>query len=360
MIGFTIERLEIPASLDGPGGEEFVASVEVRNAAEVRAYGSAEYAYPAEQLFPNWLDAHEPKRLWVAREGSAPGGVIIGRGVHEMLLDDASTVGWVDIDVHPDAEGRGIGRALADVAEAYARELGQSRLITYAVSPEGPGPRPEPPTGFGSVPAASRQARFLMARGYRLEQVVRASRFALPADPEDLRARRVAAEVQAGPDYAVHTWAGSTPPRWLGDIAVLMTRMSTDAPTAGLEEPEDVWDSARVAAREEIDEAGSTATLTAVAEHVPTGRLAGFTQLSVPRTLDRPVSQDDTLVLREHRGHRLGMLLKVANLQALADWPGHPAVLTWNAEENRPMLDVNEAVGFVAVGYEGAWRLDLA
>ena len=61
-------------------------------------------------------------------------------------------------------------------------------------------------------------------------------------------------------------------------------------------------------------------------------------------------------MLREHRGHRLGMLLKIANLQLLQEAaPGHPSVLTWNAEENRPMLGVNEAVGFVPIGYEGAW-----
>jgi GNAT superfamily N-acetyltransferase len=72
------------------------------------------------------------------------------------------------------------------------------------------------------------------------------------------------------------------------------------------------------------------------------------------------VTQEDTLVLREHRGHRLGMLLKVANLQYLEQVaPGHPGVLTWNAEENRAMLDVNEAVGFEPIGYEGAWRKDL-
>ncbi len=62
-------------------------------------------------------------------------------------------------------------------------------------------------------------------------------------------------------------------------------------------------------------------------------------------------------MLAEHRGHRLGMLLKVANLQELAHYaPEAPLVFTFNAEENRHMLNVNEAVGFRAVGYDGAWK----
>ena len=63
------------------------------------------------------------------------------------------------------------------------------------------------------------------------------------------------------------------------------------------------------------------------------------------------------------RGHEVGRVhaevreLHLALHEQVA--PGHPSVLTWNAEENRPMLDVNEAVGFVPLGYEGAWRKDL-
>jgi hypothetical protein len=80
----------------------------------------------------------------------------------------------------------------------------------------------------------------------------------------------------------------------------------------------------------------------------------------VPPQASRAVTQEDTLVLREHRGHRLGMLLKLANLQFLERvHPGHPAIVTFNAEENRPMLSVNEHVGFVPVGYEAVWKRTL-
>jgi len=61
-----------------------------------------------------------------------------------------------------------------------------------------------------------------------------------------------------------------------------------------------------------------------------------------------------------HRGRRLGMLLKLANIEHLQRLrPGHPAIVTYNAEENRHMLDVNEAVGFVPIGREGAWKKTL-
>jgi GNAT superfamily N-acetyltransferase len=133
--------------------------------------------------------------------------------------------------------------------------------------------------------------------------------------------------------------------------------MSTDAPVAGLEVAEANWDEERVRTMDDRWDGNPRAGLTVAAEHLASGHLAGFTELSVPPELERPVEQQDTLVLKEHRGHRLGMLLKLANLQYLAEThPGHPSVTTFNAEENRPMLDVNEAIGFVAVGYGGGWK----
>jgi hypothetical protein len=139
--------------------------------------------------------------------------------------------------------------------------------------------------------------------------------------------------------------------------------MSTDAPSAGLDEPEDVWTVERLVAQQQQDSTAPVTPLTSAVEHVPSGRLVAFSVLSVSDDVSKPVWQDDTLVLREHRGHGLGLLVKVANLQTLQNrhpgHPGHPSVLTFNAEENRHMLAINEQLGFVPVGYEGAWRKDV-
>ena len=67
--------------------------------------------------------------------------------------------------------------------------------------------------------------------------------------------------------------------------------------------------------------------------------------------------QGDTLVHGDHRGHRLGMLVKVANLEAMAaERPSTRRVHTWNAGENQWMLAINVALGFRRVATEGAWQ----
>jgi len=51
------------------------------------------------------------------------------------------------------------------------------------------------------------------------------------------------------------------------------------------------------------------------------------------------------------------MLVKAANLGELASIvPGPHLVTTFNAEENRHMLDVNEAIGFRPAGTAAGWR----
>ncbi|MEO6200613.1 MAG: GNAT family N-acetyltransferase [Cryobacterium sp.] len=351
---FTIDEPAIPEAPGAAGWADFGAATAVRNDVEAEAYGTRDLALSTEEILPYWLNQeYSPARMLVARVD----GKIVARGVYETLPGPDCDVAWLEVEVLPAFRRRGIGTALADRVESIAAQEGRVRALVYVVSREAPGDRLPAPTGSGSVPLINPEVRFLLARGYTLEQVYRGSRLALPLDDRELARHLDSAAQASGPEYAVHRWTDRTPERWLDDMALLRTRMSTDAPSAGLEEPENAWTAERVVVEEEAFAAGPRTALTAVVEHLPSGRLAGFTELAVPAEASRAVHQQDTLVLKEHRGHRLGMLLKVANLQVLeAERPGHPSVITFNAEENRHMLDVNEALGFVPIGYEGAWK----
>ena len=94
-----------------------------------------------------------------------------------------------------------------------------------------------------------------------------------------------------------------------------------------------------------------------VALHAGTGEVAAYTHLAWPEEHPAGVWQEETLVLPHHRGHGLGMWTKLANLARLVEAnPEARRVHTWNAVENRPMLAINDALGFVPVGVEGCWQ----
>lgn len=350
----TIEELGVPSTIDDPGATAFIEAIEVGNVVATDAYGTPDIVYEPGEELPQFHNPFQPKRLLVARVA----GRIVAQATTDTQIGDDADTSWVEVLVHPRFRGRGIGRALADRVEELVRSDGRRKVIAYVASRDAGGTRLDSPTGFGSVAADARETRFLQARGYTFEQVERMSRLGLPV--VGLEKLLAAAQEASGADYRVHTWIGRTPEHWLEDRALLATRMSTDAPSAGLEEPEDVWTVDRVRDADDRAERDPRPRFVAAAEHVPSGRLAGYTVMSVPRQPHRAVQQYATLVLREHRGHRLGMLLKVANLAHLAaNSPGHPSILTFNAEENRHMLEVNETLGFSEIAAEGAWRKDL-
>ncbi|MDB5621383.1 GNAT family N-acetyltransferase [Tardiphaga sp.] len=351
---YSIHELAIPAAPGEAGWEDFAAAMAVHFDNEALTYSTDELRLtPAEALLDFLDQDNQPTRLFVARVGDR----IVGQARYELEAGDAPATVWLHIDVSPDYRQRGIGAALSAWMQSIARTDAIHKAIVYTPSRAAAGRRILAPTGYGSLPLDNVEVRFLLASGYRLEQVVRASRLALPFDAADRLAETAAV---AGDDYRLHYWTNTTPTKWREEMAVLRTRMSIEEPDAGLDEPEDAWSVARLNADDARIAESTRDRLVAAVEHVPTGELIGFTALLVPGDPARAVQQSDTLVVPGHRGHRLGMLLKLANLDYLARTrPGHPSILTFNAEENRHMLDVNEAVGFVPIGYEGAWRRDL-
>jgi RimJ/RimL family protein N-acetyltransferase len=86
----------------------------------------------------------------------------------------------------------------------------------------------------------------------------------------------------------------------------------------------------------------------------PDGRLVAYTDLVLTVHESERAYQWGTLVRPDHRGHRLGLAVKVANLRVLQEsQPQITTVVTYNADVNAPMVAVNEQLGFVPVQWMG-------
>ncbi|MGH3432954.1 MAG: GNAT family N-acetyltransferase, partial [Thermocrispum sp.] len=89
---------------------------------------------------------------------------------------------------------------------------------------------------------------------------------------------------------------------------------------------------------------------TTAAIHEASGRMAGYTTLAWAQQDPTHAWQWNTIVDAEHRGRRLGVLLKVANqAYAFEREPATRTVFTWNAESNQHMNAINTALGFAPI-----------
>jgi GNAT superfamily N-acetyltransferase len=349
-----LQPVPIPRTLTGADGRLFREMTEVRNRVYREVDGDDDDALTPEALRAHVDDSAYTRRLfWLVREGEA----IVGRAGVVMPTDPASRVAEIFVELLRSAWGRGIGTAALSHLEQVARDNGRDVLQGWTRHPadevaEGFLPAP---TGFGGVPR-DHTTRFLLAAGYRLEQVDRVSAFDMTAPAHRLHELLHQAQAAAS-DYRVVSWLAPAPAEFVSGYAWMKSRMSTDAPAAEFDVDEEVWDEARVRAYERtVTDSGRLLQVTA-AQHVPSGDLCAFNELTSVTAPDSASWQQDTLVLREHRGHRLGMLVKCAGLLAWRErMPLTPRVVTENAEENRPMLDINETIGFAPVAAIGAWQ----
>ena len=87
------------------------------------------------------------------------------------------------------------------------------------------------------------------------------------------------------------------------------------------------------------------------------GRLVAWTTLAGPEDTPAHLWQNITIVDPEHRGHRLGMVVKLENLRhAREHRPELTAVDTSNASSNEHMLAINVAMGFRAIDSWMQWQ----
>jgi hypothetical protein len=353
-----MDPIRIPQSLDAADADDFLALVRIGNEAWRRESGTDLHDDDAAELRTRLLETEYRGARCVAARVD---GAIVGIGRLEF---DKTTRASAEADVALVAEHADgpVADALFAEMERLARAEGRSILQAWTIHPADPvEDRLVPPTGAGWIPAEHPATRRMLRAGYALGQVERNSVFDLhgPFDAVDRLLEQALAK--AGSDYRPVWWSGPTPPEYAAGYAAGIARMSSDPPAGELSTEQAAWDADRVFERDRrFREAGTLIGVTLVI-HVPTGEVAAFNELTIGPDRTRPTAQWGTLVMPEHRGHRLGAIVKCIGLKRWHELvPESPLVSTFNAEENRYMLDVNEAVGFVPASYAGAWEKKLA
>jgi GNAT superfamily N-acetyltransferase len=351
----TVFRIVVPETLASPGAGPFLEMVRIANEVCLVDAGHDYLTEDGTEVLGFWQDQSDWTQIGYGVERD---DVLVG-AVKIMISneEDVSSV-ECDIMVDPAHRGQGVEEALLAAAEKEARERGIRTIQSWTLHrPATPGPRLTPPTGFGSIPAEDPATIFMTRNGFDLVQVERNSVFDLHGSLRIVEQKLADALAVAGPDYRLVMWTSPTPPEHQDGFAYAISRMSTDAPSGGLVIDEQHWDAARVRRRDARLAAQGLTVSVACVQHVPTGTIAAYNELVIAQDRSGATQQYGTLVLTPHRGHRLGTIVKCANLLRWRELvPESPRVTTFNAEENRPMLDINESIGFVPASYAGAWK----
>ncbi len=300
---------------------------------------------------PCWIDQlgsfrhpwpGETETVWVARvNGSVVGGCLLNLPTLDNLHNAEG-----HILVAPEHRRRGIGRTLLAHLRDEATRHGRIRLIAEVDQPLDPA-APDP---AGRFAAASGAAAALVGTRRRLDIG--------SVDPAVLDSLGAQAQAKSQ-GYSLVQWVGITPQRCLDDIAYLTGRMITDAPMGDLRWDAEAYDAARLRERDASCLACGLHMVTTAAVG-GSGRLVAFTQIVGHATSHWYAEQWDTIVAPEHRGRRLGTLIKVANLDhARAQRPELRVIDTGNADSNPYMVGINEAMGFRPYRRSVEWQLDL-
>lgn len=326
-----------------PFDDDAVAAwLDVTNTVDVFERGAASTIW----TLPETLVAareHRKDRRVIRLSGSVDGQVVAAGTVTLPLLDNL-TAADVDVNVLPEHRRRGHGSALLTRCEQIAADHGRTRLDAMCAWPyDGPADGAGTPgVEFGRV----------HGYGFGLGDVQR--EVVLPVDEAVLD--EIWAEVAdhvAG--YELRSWSGPFPDdELLLSYLEVATTLMTEAPTGDNDYEDEAVDVEAHRIQEAVMAKMRRTMYTTVALDAD-GDVVAFTDLMVPGHDPLRCYQWGTLVARRHRGHRLGLAVKVANLRhllATADVAGRRLV-TWNAEVNEHMIAINERMGFVPTARAG-------
>lgn len=265
-------------------------------------------------------------------------GEVVGCASSSLSERDNRHLAWLSVDIHPDHRRRGHGTAVLEDLVVRSRALGRTSVGL---------------AGWDNEPTRA----FADRHGFALGMISVNRRQALAdVDWEDVTRRRDEARGFAE-DYELVRRTGRTPDDELPALAEMASAIN-DAPTDDLDIENEVFTPERVRDYETAQLGQSRHGFHRIfARHRGTGELAGQTVVVVQADLPVYAQQHDTSVVRTHRGHRLGLLLKAEMMLWLREaQPQLKEVDTWNAESNDFMIGVNELLGYRVMGQELAFQ----
>jgi GNAT superfamily N-acetyltransferase len=320
--------------LDVLDDAEFAAAYDVFERAEKHGRGEYASVIGAESLRGTLTrpTSMRVQSAWAAWRGST----IVGVTTLTLPLADNTHLASGSVSVDPDHRRTGVGGALLDKAEDCVRRAGR-RVAVFEVTY---------PADAADWPGTA----FAAARGYSMALREAHQILDLPA--------AIDLDVPARDGYRVVSWLDRCPEEWAEAYCDLMSRFNVEAPTGDLDVEPNAWTVARL--REtEADLAARGKRFLVSAAVSPEGDLVGYTEIGV--NADDPDGfQGETLVDPTHRGHRLGLAVKAANLRQLqAVLPDHRRVHTFVSPANDAMNAVNRALGFEPVELCDEWQRHL-
>lgn len=285
--------------------------------------------WPWQSARISWADADrvDMRRILL---GAYDGVTVCGAAeVYLPLLDNTHML-YGGFYVHPDHQRRGAGRALVETASRLARDQGRTTIVVEAYALPG-----EDSTGL----------MFGRALGFA-EAIEEGMKVVdLPAT-EHLWAGLEQAAAPRHTDYRIVTVLDVLPDELVDGYCRINEVFNDEAPMGDLDVEPEKWDVERVRDREARNARAGQHVFTALAL-APDGAVVGATEVVLSQNAPTHAMQSGTLVLSEHRGHRLGIAMKIANQRAIRDrFPECVRIFTGNAGVNAAMNAVNERLGF--------------
>jgi GNAT superfamily N-acetyltransferase len=275
--------------------------------------------------------------------GAFRGGTMLGELMITAATHDNLRVAHVWIWVHPAHQRHGVGTTLSSYADDRLRALG--RDTCHATARIG-------------VDRSGGNRRFAEGLGYALANTEIERRLPLPADATVVD-RLAAGAAAHHADYALRTVVGPVPDDLAASYIALKNLISVEAPSGDLDVEPGEETAADVAVQDRyLTDSGRVRVGSYALDR--DGSVVAFAVAAVSNDQHHHVDQWGTLVDPAHRGRRLGMAVKCAQLRAISDgFPDKRFITTTNAETNAPMVSINEALGFEVVEVRGEFQRHL-